>query len=213
MLTSWQLLVDLVAAPLEDGLLILWDGDALTAAFLGLDLAGKLSPLHYTIPVGVSAVFLLVSFYYVEKYYAQEPIIPMNLLVKRDVYIPYLLVALQTAAQFIVGQTLGRLGMGSTQSTTFVHLVAALDAKDLAVAGTTWFLCQSAGMLIAANVFNMVHNLALTSMLGSALEGVADKSKIIDGVSSSVEYIKTLPADLREIVKKVVVQTLVPTND
>lgn len=80
---------------------------ALTAAFLGLDLAGKLSPLHYTIPVGVSAVFLLVSFYYVEKYYAQEPIIPMNLLVKRDVYIPYLLVALQTAAQFIVGQTLG----------------------------------------------------------------------------------------------------------
>lgn len=27
MLTSWQLLVDLVAAPLEDGLLILWDGD------------------------------------------------------------------------------------------------------------------------------------------------------------------------------------------
>lgn len=74
---------------------------------------------------------------------------------------------------------LGGLGMGSTQSTTFVHLVAALDAKDLAVAGTTWFLCQSAGMLIAANVFNMVHNLALTSMLGSALEGVADKSKVI----------------------------------
>lgn len=74
---------------------------------------------------------------------------------------------------------LGGLGMGSTQSTTFVHLVAALNAQDLAVAGTTWFLCQSAGMLIAANVFNMVHNLALTSMLASALEGVADKSKVI----------------------------------
>ncbi|KAF5233998.1 hypothetical protein FANTH_12352 [Fusarium anthophilum] len=264
---------------------------ALVTAFIGLDLAGKLYPLQYTVPLGASAVFLLTSFYYVEKYYAQEPIIPMGLLAKRDVYVPYLLVALQTASQFIITYTipiyfpivagmsvtaagsrivfivvgnavgglltgfyinhtgryksaiyvatilgiisyclvlvrwhgssslldssyltLGGLGMGSTQSTTFVHIAAALEPKDIAVAGTTWFLCQSAGMLAAANVFNMVHNLALKRMLESVLEGVKDKPKIIHGVLSSVEYIKTLPTDLREIVTNVLVQSLVPTN-
>lgn len=57
------------------------------------------------------------------------------------------------------------LGIGSTQSTTFVHLALALEAKDIAVAETTWFPCQSADMLVAANIFNMIDNLALTGIL------------------------------------------------
>lgn len=68
--------------------------------------------------------------------------------------------------------------MGSTQSTTFVHLAVSLDAKDIAVAGTTWFLCQSAAMLVAANTFNMVHNLALINMLNSALQGMHNKDEV-----------------------------------
>ncbi|KPA37855.1 mfs general substrate transporter [Fusarium langsethiae] len=229
---------------------------ALIVAFLALDQAGKLAPWHITVPLGVCAVILLVTFWYVEKSHAQEPVIPMDLLAKRDVYIPYLIIALQTASQFIITYTipiyfpivanmsvasagsrivfivvgnaagglltgwyvsrtgryksaiymattlgvicyclvlvrwhgrsslldssylvLGKLGMGSTQSTTFVYLAVALGAKDIAIAGTTWFLCQSAGSLVAANVFNMVHNLALTSMLQSALEGVTNKTE------------------------------------
>lgn len=68
--------------------------------------------------------------------------------------------------------------MGTTQSTTFVHLVASLEAKDIAIAGTTWFLSQSAGSLVSINVFNMVHNIALGRMLDSALDGVEDKQKV-----------------------------------
>lgn len=73
---------------------------------------------------------------------------------------------------------LGGLGMGTTQSTTFVHLVASLEAKDIAIAGTTWFLSQSAGSLVSINVFNMVHNIALDRMLETALDGVEDKQKV-----------------------------------
>lgn len=71
------------------------------------------------------------------------------------------------------------LGIGSTQSTTFVHLALALEAKDIAVAETTWFLCQSANMLVAANIFNMIHNLALTGILKCSLEGVRNKIEVI----------------------------------
>lgn len=70
------------------------------------------------------------------------------------------------------------LGIGSTQSTTFVHLALALEAKDIAVAETTWFLCQSANMLVAANIFNMIHNLALTGILKCSLEGVRNKIEV-----------------------------------
>lgn len=83
---------------------------SLTVAFLALDQAGKFSPPHFTVPLGVCAAILLGVFCYVEKYHAQEPIIPMTLLVRRDVYIPYLLVALQTAAQFIVSEIRGSQG-------------------------------------------------------------------------------------------------------
>lgn len=250
---------------------------ALIFAFIGLDLAGKFYPYLSTGSLAAGATVLIVAFYYVEVYQAEEPLIPMDLVARRDVYIPFLLIALQTAAQFIVSQRLptpsssiwlitrhpqitytipiyfqivagmsvtaagsrivfivagnalggllsgwfisrtgrykvlivwatilgiicytlvlvrwhgasglldssylflGGLGMRSTQSTTFVHLAVSLDAKDIAVAGTTWFLCQSAAMLVAANTFNMVHNLALMSMLNSALQGMHNKDEV-----------------------------------
>lgn len=79
---------------------------ALIAAFLALDFAGKFYPWQYVVPLSGIAVVLFIVFYLVEKYYAKEPIIPIELITRSDVYIPYLLIALQTAAQFIVSVTL-----------------------------------------------------------------------------------------------------------
>lgn len=73
---------------------------------------------------------------------------------------------------------LGGFGMGSTQNTTFVHLAAALKAKDMAVAGTSWFLSQSLGMLVAVNIFNVVHNSTFTSCLKSSLDGIPIKEEV-----------------------------------
>lgn len=79
---------------------------ALIFAFIGLDLAGKFYPYLSTGSLAAGATVLIVAFYYVEVYQAEEPLIPMDLVARRDVYIPFLLIALQTAAQFIVSQCL-----------------------------------------------------------------------------------------------------------
>lgn len=77
----------------------------LIAAFLALDFVSKMYPWALTVPLATLAALLLGVFYYVEKYHAVDPIISMNLLSRSDVYIPYILVALQTAAQFIVSSS------------------------------------------------------------------------------------------------------------
>lgn len=74
--------------------------------------------------------------------------------------------------------TLGGVGMGSTQNTTFVHLAAALNPKDMAIAGTTWFLSQSIGMLVAANLYSVIHNVALLRLLSEALKDVKGKDEV-----------------------------------
>ena len=73
---------------------------------------------------------------------------------------------------------LGGLGMGCTQNTTFVHLAASLDPSDMAVAGTTWFLSQSVGMLVSANMFDLIHNMALGGFLDQALDGLDNKKEV-----------------------------------
>lgn len=73
---------------------------------------------------------------------------------------------------------LSGVGMGSTQNTTFVHLAAALDPKDMAIAGTSWFLSQGVGMLVAANLFSLIHNIALVKLLKNALQGREDKDEV-----------------------------------
>lgn len=84
---------------------------------------------------------------------------------------------------------LGGIGMGTTQNTTFVHLAASLDSKDMAIAGTSWFLSQGVGSLVAANVFNLVHGLALTKLLMEALRDVPDKDKVRRMLSLCLEIV------------------------
>lgn len=74
--------------------------------------------------------------------------------------------------------TLGGIGMGCTQNTTFVHLTVALDPEYMAIAGTTWFLSQGIGMLVAANLFNMIHNVTLVECLHRALRGVDNQRHV-----------------------------------
>ena len=75
---------------------------ALTSAFVCMDLAAKFYTWVYLVPLAISSVVLCCLFYYVEKYHAKEPIIPISLISQRDVLVPYFLTIFQTAAQFIV---------------------------------------------------------------------------------------------------------------
>ncbi|CAJ2504949.1 Uu.00g123430.m01.CDS01 [Anthostomella pinea] len=81
----------------------------LAALFVSLDRGGKLYAWYYTLPIALLALVLAAAFYYVEKVVAEEPILPMELLAKRDVAIPYAIVAFQTGAQFIASTIVTRI--------------------------------------------------------------------------------------------------------
>lgn len=75
---------------------------ALVTTFIALDFAGKFYPWTYIGPLLACGVLLMAAFCYVEKFWAKEPIVPMELVARSEVFVPYLLIAMQTAAQFIV---------------------------------------------------------------------------------------------------------------
>lgn len=69
-------------------------------------------------------------------------------------------------------------GMGTIQSSTFIHVAASLDRKDMSIAGTVWFLAQSFGYLIGASFATALINAMLRSYLGQGLEGFAEKDEV-----------------------------------
>lgn len=73
---------------------------------------------------------------------------------------------------------LAGFGMGTSQSTTFVHLAASLDHSDIAIAGTTWFLAQSSGSLIGASFDISLMNAVLRSDLDRGLNGIENKTQV-----------------------------------
>ncbi|KAI9147235.1 Vacuolar membrane amino acid uptake transporter fnx2 [Paramyrothecium foliicola] len=263
----------------------------LVLSFVALDWAGKAYSWHYTAPLAVLTLALASLFVWVEKYYAKEPIFPLDLILKRDVITANLIVALQLGGQFIVfytvplyfrittgmsaaaagsrlvlmvagnmvggiasghmiGRTkryknitlfgaslgcicysflvlrwhgttawyetsviiLGGMGMGVTQSSSFIHLAASLNPKEIAIASMSWYLSASVGMLVAVNVFNATYQASLSSFLRQNLHGIKDADKIIRGALSDIDFIASLPLKIRGLVIKSFVDTLTLTN-
>lgn len=68
--------------------------------------------------------------------------------------------------------------MGTSQSTTFVHLAASLERTEMAIAGTTWFLAQSMGSLIGASFDIALTNAVLGSRLRNGLRGIDNQASV-----------------------------------
>jgi sugar phosphate permease len=69
-------------------------------------------------------------------------------------------------------------GMGTIQSSTFVHLAASLDRSDMAIAGTAWFLAQSFGYLFGASFSTALINSVLRKQLNLNLAGWEGSDKV-----------------------------------
>lgn len=69
-------------------------------------------------------------------------------------------------------------GMGTIQSSTFVHLAASLDRSDMAIAGTTWFLAQSMGYLTGASFSTALISAMLHLNLDHGLDGLDNKDEV-----------------------------------
>ncbi|OAP55882.1 hypothetical protein AYL99_10034 [Fonsecaea erecta] len=116
----------------------------------------------------------------------------------------YLLVLLRWRGTVHPAETLyvflGGFASGTNQATTFIHLAASLDPSKMAVAGTTLYLCYNLFLLIGIQLSTALLHARLRSSLESGLEGVKNKSKIIESAVSSVKSIRDLPPWIRDIV-------------
>jgi predicted MFS family arabinose efflux permease len=72
----------------------------IVVGMLALDLATKGCPIYIGTIMGFAFLLLLCVFYLVEKKHAKEPILPLDLVGRRDVLSAYLNIALQAAGQF-----------------------------------------------------------------------------------------------------------------
>ncbi|KAL6415686.1 putative major facilitator superfamily transporter [Ilyonectria robusta] len=88
---------------------------------ISLDMATKGASVLITSSLGAVFITFLVLFVLTEKHYADEPILPLDLVSKRDVLTSYLIVGFQSAGQFgllytipIYFQVVGRESISST---------------------------------------------------------------------------------------------------
>jgi hypothetical protein len=68
--------------------------------------------------------------------------------------------------------------MGIIQSTTFIHLVASVDNSEVSIAGTTWFLAQSIGILVGASFSTTLINSVLQFRMETLLDGLENKQEV-----------------------------------
>lgn len=126
---------------------------------------------------------------------------------------------------------LAGFGMGTSQSTTFVHLAASLEQSEMAIAGTSWFLAQSLGSLIGASFDIALTNAVIGSMLHGGLKGfdqqfsvrntarlwrwncsMLNVRQIIKRVTSNLGSISKLPANVQAIVKNAYISSLIASD-
>jgi len=229
----------------------------ITSFLLALDSVAK----EYAWYIILAAALLFVGFgsifYTIERWWAKEPILPIELVTKRAAFTSYLLAGMQTAAQFgffyaiplyfqlaadvsvsqaglrlvpsVVGNATGGLlsglvitktgrykyltimgsvasttayaivllrwhgatgwsdvwytffggfGMGTMQSTTFIHLAASLDQSEMAIAGTALYVAQNVFMLLGIQLATTVLHAQLRTNLENSLHGIKHKSKV-----------------------------------
>lgn len=72
----------------------------ISAFLVALDLWSKEQPWYFVLTAGLLFIILTAVFYVIERRWASEPILPIELLIKRDALTAYLIAAVQTVAQY-----------------------------------------------------------------------------------------------------------------
>jgi hypothetical protein len=72
----------------------------------------------------------------------------------------------------------GGIGNGMAQSTTFVQLAAGVEPSEIAVAGSSLYLCQNLGMISGFSVVSFVLQSTLKSGLAKSLHGIPNSREV-----------------------------------
>ncbi|KAL2678794.1 hypothetical protein Neosp_009545 [[Neocosmospora] mangrovei] len=176
-------------------------------------------------------VLSLSLFCAIEKYYAKEPILPLELVFKREVLTSYSIVCFQAAGQFgllytipIYFQVVGRESIASSSSRIVPVVVGnafgtitsqRLITKTQRYKGLTAFgniVGLNIGVLMGASISTATINYALRHGLETLLRGIDGRDEIIKNVTSNVEYTQNLPDHLWVLVSKAYIRAIACSN-
>jgi hypothetical protein len=101
----------------------------------------------------------------------------------------------------IIGLGFCAFGGGAAITTTLINVIANADPKDQAIATACTYLFRSLGSVIGVSLSSTVVQQALRTQLRDRLKSGKEVDKIVEGVRKSLDYIKELEPDVREVVR------------
>ncbi|KAL1975493.1 hypothetical protein VTN31DRAFT_3885 [Thermomyces dupontii] len=101
----------------------------------------------------------------------------------------------------IVGTILSAFGNGIGVTTTLIGLISNTTPENQAVVTACSYLFRSLGSVMGLSLSSTLVQQLLRGRLRSALKDAKDIDRIVDGVRQSLDYIKTLPPQIRDTVR------------
>ena len=107
----------------------------ISAFLLALHLWSKEQAWYFVLTAALMFVILAAVFYFIERRWASEPILPIELLINHDAYTAYLIAAAQTIAQYNLFYSVPiyfQIAAGTSVAGAGIRLVPAVVAMLLA---------------------------------------------------------------------------------
>ncbi|RTE80360.1 hypothetical protein BHE90_005139 [Fusarium euwallaceae] len=94
----------------------------------------------------------------------------------------------------------GGFGIGLAHASLYIGLADSVDKADIAIAGTGYYLCGNIGAVAGLSAHNALFQATLQHSLEAKLDGLVDGDKIAQRAMDSLDYVKGLTGEVREMV-------------
>jgi len=101
----------------------------------------------------------------------------------------------------IIGLAFCGFGTGAAITTTLINVIANADPNDQAIATACTYLFRSLGSVVGVSLAATAVQQSLRTQLKASLKSGHEVDKIVERVRQSLDYIKELEPDTRELVR------------
>ncbi|RSL60659.1 hypothetical protein CEP54_006643 [Fusarium duplospermum] len=94
----------------------------------------------------------------------------------------------------------GGFGIGLAHASLYIGLAASVEKEDMAIAGTGYYLCGNIGAVAGLSAHNALFQATLQDSLEAKLNGFVNGDEIAQRAMESLDYVKGLTGQVREMV-------------
>ncbi|RSL73465.1 hypothetical protein CEP53_000750 [Fusarium sp. AF-6] len=94
----------------------------------------------------------------------------------------------------------GGFGIGLAHASLYIGLAASVEKADMAISGTGYYLCGNIGAVAGLSTHNALFQATLQHSLEAKLDGLVDGDKIGQRAMESLDYVKGLTGEVREMI-------------